>query len=104
MAIAANDYHGSACRFIHEEACGGGEFIGDRQDCGAEKFAMAVARAAQIDERGHALRADGYVGEAQTPRAAERIADDDSETLAGLLAQGRRLIDGRNDRDFRGVA
>ena len=48
---------------------------------------MAVPPAAEIDERGHARRADGYVDEAQTPRAAERIADDDSEAFAGLLAQ-----------------
>jgi hypothetical protein len=29
VAIAAYDYHGSACRFGHEQAGGGGEFIGD---------------------------------------------------------------------------
>jgi hypothetical protein len=29
IAIAAYDYHGSACRFGHEQAGGGGKFIGD---------------------------------------------------------------------------
>ena len=61
VLIAANDNYGRACGFVHEEPRSGGEFIGNGEDCGAEKFAMAVARAAEIDERWDTGRADGHI-------------------------------------------
>ena len=96
--------YGRARGFVHEKSCSGGEFIGDGEDCGAEKFAMAVARAAEIDQSGNTARADGHVDETQAPGAAERVADDDGEALTGLLAQGRRQAGARNGRDFLGGA
>ena len=87
IPIAANDHHGSASGFAHEKTGGGGEFIGDGKDRGAEKLAMAVARAAKIDESGNAGCADGDVGEAEAPGAAEGVADDDGEALAGSSAK-----------------
>ena len=87
VLIAANDNYGRACGFVHEEPRSGGEFIGNGEDCGAEKFAMAVARAAEIDERWDTGRADGHVDQTQAPGAAKRVADDDGEALTGFLAQ-----------------
>ena len=63
VAIAANDNDWSACGFVHEESRGGGELIGDGKNCGAKKFAMAIARASQIDERWDTVCADGHVDE-----------------------------------------
>jgi len=87
VAKTANDNYGRACGFVHEEPCSGGEFIGNGEDCGAEKFAMAVARAAEIDERWDTGRADGHVDQTQAPGTAKGVADDDGDAFSRLFAQ-----------------
>src|ERR1700675_4564097 len=86
VAIDTNDNDWSARGLAHEQSGRGGEFIGHSEDRGAQKFAMAVTRTTKIDERGHTESANGHVGEPQTPRPAERVANNQREALAGLLA------------------
>src|SRR5260370_24750666 len=48
---------------------------------------MTVARAAQIEENGHARRANGDVCQAKAPGTAEGVADDDGDAFAGSFAE-----------------
>src|SRR5712692_805123 len=87
VTIAANEDNGKTCGLAHEEAGGGGEFIGDGKNGGGERLAVAIARAAQIMEDGNAGRADGYVCQPKAPGTAEGVADDDGNALAGSFAE-----------------
>jgi len=70
--IAANEDDGRALVFAHEQAGGGGEFVGDGQDGGVQRLLIAILRAPKIDQRGNSGGADGDVGETETPRAGQR--------------------------------
>src|SRR6267143_1729257 len=48
---------------------------------------MTVPRTAQIEENGHAGRADGDVCQSKAPGAAEGVADDDGDAFAGAFAE-----------------
>jgi hypothetical protein len=50
MAVPANNDDRTAFGFAHEKSRGGGQLIGDGENCGAQDFALPVARAAKIEE------------------------------------------------------
>ena len=79
--MAANKDDWSAFGFAHEEAGGRGEFVGDGENGGLQLLAVTVALAAEIAKNWNARSADGDIGEAKTPRAAERIADDNGDSF-----------------------
>src|SRR5712692_11171532 len=53
-AVAADQDDGGAFGFAHQEAGGGCELVGDSENGGGERFAVAIASAAQIMEDGDA--------------------------------------------------
>src|SRR6266849_4926291 len=53
VAVSANEHDRRAFGLFHEEAGGGGEFIGNGEDRCGERFSVAVAGAAKIEEYGH---------------------------------------------------
>src|SRR6266446_2489331 len=77
VTIAANQDNRDALRLAHEETGSGGELIGDGENGGGERLAVAIRRVAQIMENGNARRANGHVGQTKTPGAAEGVANDD---------------------------
>src|SRR5579859_537219 len=91
---AANDNYRISGGFAHQQARRGGQFVGNRENGGAKQSAVAIALAAKIEQRGDTGRADGDVGEAETPRATKSIADDHSQPLAGLFTQSRSEVTG----------
>lgn len=88
MAIASNDDDWRACGFVHEQPGGSGKLIRNSEDRRAQNFAMAIACSAKINQSGYAARAYGHIDEAQTPRAAKRVTNNDGDALPGLLPQG----------------
>ncbi len=87
VAVAADENSRGAFRFAHQETGGCGELVGDGENRSSKSLSLTVAGAPQVEENGHARRADGYISEPKTPGAAESIADDDGDALAGPLAQ-----------------
>src|SRR5713226_2289001 len=53
-AVAADQDDGGTFGFAHQEAGGGCELVGDSENGGGERFAVAIASAAQIMEDGDA--------------------------------------------------
>src|SRR6266852_138506 len=97
VTIAANEDNGKTCGLAHKEAGGGGEFIGNGEDGSRERLAVAIACAAQIMQDGDAGRADGNIGQAEAPGAAEGVADDYGDAFAGSFVERgsetfRRLV------------
>src|SRR5690242_19475896 len=54
VLVASNDDRRITGGFAHEESRRGGEFIGNSEDGGTQKFAVAIALAAKIEQRGNA--------------------------------------------------
>src|SRR5208337_4476426 len=75
VRIPADNHNRRAVGLAHEQTRGGGDFICDGENRGMQLFAIAVALAAQIAEDRDAGGADGDIGKAETPWAAERIAE-----------------------------
>src|SRR3989454_10000806 len=60
-AVAADQDDRGAFGFTHQEAGGGGELVGDGENGGGERLAVAIASAAQIMEDGDAGRPNGNI-------------------------------------------
>src|SRR6266403_503170 len=63
------------------------EISGNGEDRCGERFSVAVAGAAKIEEYGHTRRANGHIGQTQTPGPAEGVTDDDGDAFAGALTK-----------------
>ncbi len=63
----------------HDQGRGGGELVGKGNLGGDQDAAVAIRRAAEIDQRRHAADPDRRAGDAQPPGAAEAVVDDDAE-------------------------
>src|SRR5882762_1537946 len=53
-AITTNENNREAFRFAHQEAGGGGEFVGDCENRCGQRLSLTVARTAQIEENRNA--------------------------------------------------
>ena len=98
---ASNDDHRITGGFAHEQSRRRGKFVGNSEDGGAKQLAVAIALAAKVEQRRNTGSADGYVGQAKTPRAAKCIADDHSHAFAGLFTESRSELPGRTVGPFR---
>src|SRR6266481_4564316 len=87
VAVSANQHHRRAFGLFHEKTGGGGEFIGNGEDRCGERLSVAIAGAAKIEEHGHTRRANGHIGQTQTPRATEGVTDNDGDAFASALTK-----------------
>src|SRR6266478_4052354 len=87
VTVSANEHDRRAFGLFHEETGGGGEFIGDGEDRCGERLSVAIAGAAKIEEHGHTRRANGHIGQTQTPRATEGVTDNDGDAFASALTK-----------------
>ena len=83
--------HGwSGARFFHQQAGGGCDLVGDRDD-GVMQFAAAeVIGAAQIEHRIHAGDAEANFGQSIAPRTAEGVGDEDGDRCRRGAGESRR--------------
>lgn len=99
VAIIADEDCGELSGLGHEEAGGGGEFVGYSEDRGLEALVGVITGAAEIEKSGDAGGADGDIGEAETPGAAESVADDYGDLFFCAAAESG----GESARGFIGI-
>src|SRR5690606_856031 len=78
---------GDARRLALDQIGGGGEFVGEDGHGDVQRPAIGIGAAAQVVDELDARRADGGVGLADAPGAAEGVGDDEPEAFAGFLPQ-----------------
>lgn len=85
VAESTDNASWNAIEFAAYQACGGGEFIGDRFATGMQFITVRIMLSAVITQRFHTGDADAEVDQTFSPGAAEAIGNDDRNLETGAL-------------------
>ena len=90
VAAAFEEDRGDSVELAHDEAGGGGEFVGDGDGGGAKLASLGVFEAAVVEHGVDSGDADGDVDGAFAPRTSEGVGDDYGHFYAQCFLQASR--------------